>query len=172
MAESNFNKQEFSERLIQIIEANLTNQQFGVTQLAREMKISRSSLHRKVKNSTSLSISQFISQVRLKKAREILKQNTTTVSEVAYECGFHSVTYFTKCFHDYYGYSPGEAKNHPEKEKAGTSNIPLPRSKQKKWLIASVFFIALLIVLLFTHEIFNFYVLPENKPLEDRKSVV
>ncbi len=111
MAESTLNGQEFSERLTQIIEANLQNEQFGVTQLVREMKMSHSSVHRAVKNTVGLTISQFICQVRLKKAQDILKQNpATTVSEVAYACGFHSVTYFTKCFSDYYGFSPGEVR--------------------------------------------------------------
>ncbi|MCA1759419.1 MAG: AraC family transcriptional regulator, partial [Bacteroidales bacterium] len=75
MAESNYNGQEFSERLISIVEANLTNEQFGVSQLVSEMQMSHSSLHRAVKNATGLSISQFICQVRLKKAHDILKQN-------------------------------------------------------------------------------------------------
>jgi len=110
MAESTFNGQEFSERLTQIIEANLQNDQFGVTQLVREMQMSHSSLHRAVKNATGLSISQFICQVRLKTARALLKQNKANISEIAYDCGFHSVTYFNKCFHDYYGFSPGEAR--------------------------------------------------------------
>jgi TolB-like protein/AraC-like DNA-binding protein/Tfp pilus assembly protein PilF len=166
----NFNKQEFSERLIQIIEANLTNESFGVTQLAREMRMSRSSLHRRIKNATGLSVSQFICQVRLKKAQELLKKNTTTISEVAYECGFHSVTYFNKCFRDSYGYSPGEVKK--QEKKTGTSNLTLPTIKHKKWLIASVLLSVLLIILLFTHEMFNFHVSPENSKLEKSIAVL
>lgn len=172
MAESTLDGQEFSERLIQIIEANLQNEQFGVKQLVREMKMSHSSLHRKIKHTTGFSISQFICRVRLKKAREFLKQNTLTISEAAYECGFHSVTYFTKCFRDYYGYSPGEVKKQTEKEKKVAHNLPLLPSKQKRWVIASVLFTALLIVLFFTYEMFNFHVLPENEPLEKTIAVL
>src|SRR5690554_311696 len=138
MAESTLNGQKISERLTQIIEANLQNEQFGVTQLVREMKVSHSSLHRAVKNATGLSISQFICQLRLKIAHELLKQKKTSISEIAYDCGFHSVTYFNKCFHDFYGYSPGEVKNQPEPGKNNTGKTNLPTSKQKKWLIASV----------------------------------
>lgn len=172
MAEStfNFNKQEFTEKLIQIIEANLTNELFGVTHLSREMRMSRSSLHRKVKNASGLSVSQFICQVRLKKAQELLKKNATTISEVAYECGFHSVTYFTKCFRDYYGFSPGKVKM--QKEKTGTTNLSASPSKQKKWMIASVLLSALLIVLFFTHEMFNFHSFPENKRMEKTIAVL
>ncbi|HKL31211.1 MAG TPA: helix-turn-helix domain-containing protein, partial [Tangfeifania sp.] len=172
MAESTLNGQEFTERLTQIIKANLKNEQFGVTQLVREMQMSHSSLHRAVKNATGLSISQFICRVRLKKAHEFLKQKKATISEIAYDCGFHSVTYFSKCFHDFYGFSPGEVKKQTEKEKTETPNIPLPPSKQKKWMIASVLFSALLVVIFFTHERFNFPVLPENNPQEKTIAVL
>jgi len=172
MAESTLNGQEFTERLTQIIKANLKNEQFGVTQLVREMQMSHSSLHRAVKNATGLSISQFICQVRLKKAHEFLKQKKATISEIAYDCGFHSVTYFNKCFHGYYGYSPGEAKKQTEKEKTETPNLLLPPSKQKKWLIASVLLTAILVVIFFTHERFNFPVLPENNPQEKTIAVL
>ncbi|WP_372950632.1 helix-turn-helix domain-containing protein [Mariniphaga sp.] len=172
MAESTLNGQEFSERLTKIIEANLKNEQFGVTQLVHEMKMSHSSLHRAVKNAAGLTISQFICMVRLKNAQEILKQNPAiTVSEVAYACGFHSVTYFNKCFHDFYGFSPGEAKKQTE-PKNNAPKTPLPLTKQKKWLLASVLLSALLIILFFTHEQFNIPVLPENKPLEKTIAVL
>ncbi len=172
MAESTLNGQEFSERLTKIIEANLKNEQFGVTQLVHEMKMSHSSLHRAVKNATGLTISQFICKVRLKNAHELLRQKKSGISEIAYDCGFHSVTYFNKCFHDYYGYSPGEVKNHPEKEKTEKPKTSRPPSKQKKWLIASVLLIATLVILLFTHELFNFHISPETSRLEKTIAVL
>src|SRR5690606_4090877 len=110
---------DFLERLTLITEANLTNAQFGVSDLAREMGMSRSNLHLRVKKDANISVSQFINRVRLKKAMELLKQESLTVSEVAFESGFHSVTYFTKCFGKYYGYPPGEAVKH-----FGTEKIP------------------------------------------------
>ncbi|MCD6565880.1 MAG: helix-turn-helix domain-containing protein, partial [Bacteroidales bacterium] len=55
-----------------------------------------------------ISVSQFIRHERLKHAREILRQTASTVSEVSYQVGFGSTSYFIKCFHDYYGYPPGE----------------------------------------------------------------
>jgi len=101
-------EKEFLNRLTEITEANLTNERFGVSELAREMGMSRSNLHRKIKSAAKISISQFIRQVRLKQAMELLRQTSSTASEVAYKVGFGSVTYFTKCFHDYYGFPPGE----------------------------------------------------------------
>ena len=110
------NSQNFVQKLTEIVETNLKNEQFGVNELAREMGISRSSLYTKVKSITKKSASRFINEVRLKKAMEILMQTSLTVSEVSYEVGFGSPTYFIKCFHDYYGVSPGEVNKYNESD--------------------------------------------------------
>jgi transcriptional regulator GlxA family with amidase domain len=98
------------ERLTEITEFNLTNEQFGVTELAKNYGISRSNLHRKVKKEAKCSVSRFISRVRLQKSLELLQSTSLPVSEVAFDCGFHSVAYFSKCFRDYYGFPPAHAK--------------------------------------------------------------
>ncbi|MEN8156776.1 MAG: helix-turn-helix domain-containing protein [Bacteroidota bacterium] len=107
----NFSKeQKFLDTLSDIIEANFANENFGVSELAQEMGLSHSSLHRKLKAIVRQSISQFIRETRLKRAMELLKLQAGTVSEVAFGVGFGSTTYFSKCFHDYFGYPPGEVK--------------------------------------------------------------
>src|SRR5690349_19822638 len=100
---------EFLSQIRALIERNISNEQFGVSELAEEMNMSRSNLLRKVKKETQLSVSQLISQVRLKKAMELLKTTSLNVSEVSHEIGFNSPSYFIKCFREYYGYPPGEA---------------------------------------------------------------
>ncbi|BAX81436.1 hypothetical protein ALGA_3136 [Labilibaculum antarcticum] len=102
--------QVFLKKLTLVIEENLTNEQFGVKDLAKEMSMSRSQIHRKLKALTQQSISKFICEIRLKKAMELLQGNVATASEIAFRVGFRSPTYFNKCFHDYYGYPPGEVK--------------------------------------------------------------
>jgi len=90
-----------------IVEENLANELFGVSELANELGISRSYLHRKINAHEKLSVSQFIRRIRLKKAKELLQNTSLTVSAVAFDVGYSSVTYFSKCYHDYYGYAPG-----------------------------------------------------------------
>lgn len=90
----------------------MENEKFGVEDLVREMGISHISLHRKLKTSSNQTISQFIREIRLKKAKELLLKEDLTVSEIAYQVGFGSPTYFNKCFHEYFGYPPGESKSH------------------------------------------------------------
>lgn len=111
MTEASKNGEEFIGRLTTVIEANLENDQFGVNELAKKMGMERSTLHRKINKIYKVSVSQFISQVKLKHAHELLQQTSLSISEVAFDSGFHSVTYFSKCFHDYFGYPPGKAKN-------------------------------------------------------------
>jgi len=113
---------DFLDRITKVIEENISDEQFGVSELANEIAMSRSNLLRKVKKISNLSVSQFINQIRLKKAMDMLKETSLTVSEVSYEVGFSSPSYFIKCFRDNYGYPPGETGKHdlvekdPEKE--------------------------------------------------------
>jgi len=90
---------------------NISNEQFGVSELAELMNMSRSNLLRKIKKHTQLSASQFIRQVRLQKGMEMVKEDTLTISEISYQVGFGSASYFIKCFREHYGYPPGEVFN-------------------------------------------------------------
>lgn len=98
----------FIEQIESIILENLSNEQFGVSELAEIMNMSRSNLLRKIKKNTQLSASQFIRQVRLKKSMQLIKETELTVSEISYQVGFGSTSYFIKCFREHYGHPPGE----------------------------------------------------------------
>lgn len=97
-------------KLTEITEANIGNPRFGVDELAREMGMSTTSLYRKLHALTMKSPIHFIKEIRLRKAMELMKQEGMTASEVSYQTGFSSPAYFTNCFHDFYGYPPGEVK--------------------------------------------------------------
>lgn len=115
----------FLNELNEVIAGNLANEHFGVTELADAMNMSRSNLLRKVKKSTSLPVNQLIREARLKRAKELLQNSASNVSEVSHQVGFNSTSYFIKCFREYYGYPPGE------EGKRGASDIPLPLAKRK-----------------------------------------
>ena len=123
---------EFLNQLTGTIEKNLTNEQFGVSELADALNMSRSNLLRKVKKGTNLSVSQLISQVRLKRGMDLLRSGSHNVSEVAHQVGFSSTSYFIKCFREYYGYPPGEVG----KRNINQEPIPvaLPPYRNKKLL--------------------------------------
>ena len=102
--------QSFLDGLYQSIEDNLLNEQFGVEELAREIGVSRSQLHRKLHELTGQSASQLIREYRLNKAKDLLEKKAATVAEVSYQVGFGSPSYFNTCFHDFFGYPPGAVK--------------------------------------------------------------
>jgi len=148
--------QQFLSRATEITKVNLHNEQFGVNELAEKLGISRATLHRKIKLITDTTVSQFICQVRLKKALELLKQNSATISETAYDCGFHSVTYFNKCFRDFYGYAPGKVETIQESsDDEILKEIPAGKSNFT-WSKKYIFIFTLLIVALTVAVYVNF----------------
>ena len=102
---------ELIQKLTQIVLENLDSDQFGVKELAEQIGMNRSHLYRKVLVRTKKSLSQFIREIRLAEALKILKEETITVSEVAYRIGFNNPSYFNSCFHDHYGFPQGKAKH-------------------------------------------------------------
>lgn len=108
MAETGTADKLFLESVKSVIKENLADEQFGVSELALKLSMSRSNLLRKLKRVSGLSVSQFIRRERLEQARVLLEQEMMNVSEVSYSVGFSSPSYFIKCFRDQYGYSPGK----------------------------------------------------------------
>lgn len=100
----------FVRRLTDYILSNLEKEHFGAGALSQAMGLSRSTIHRKLKASTQKSLSRFICELRLNKAYEMLTNHAGTASEIAYKVGFSSPAYFNKCFHNYFGFPPGELK--------------------------------------------------------------
>ncbi|MDP2335854.1 MAG: AraC family transcriptional regulator [Bacteroidota bacterium] len=85
----------FTRKLTEIIRANLENENFGVKELARETGMSRFNLNRKLHFISRKTINQFIREVRLERAMEMLRQESVTASEVSNEVGFSSPAYFS-----------------------------------------------------------------------------
>jgi tetratricopeptide (TPR) repeat protein/AraC-like DNA-binding protein/TolB-like protein len=100
----------FIGKLTEITLANLMDENFSVDGLAYESGMSRKVLGRKLHSIKKVTIAQFIGEVRLQKAMEILQKENFTASEVSYKTGFSSPAYFNKCFHKFFGYPPGEVK--------------------------------------------------------------
>jgi TolB-like protein/AraC-like DNA-binding protein/tetratricopeptide (TPR) repeat protein len=98
----------FLRKIDKIVQSNLANERFGVEDLAEAMAISRIQLYRTLHKLSGKNISQYIREFRLETAMELLKGNVASVAEIAYRVGFSSPAYFNKCFHDHYGYTPGE----------------------------------------------------------------
>jgi signal transduction histidine kinase/DNA-binding response OmpR family regulator len=98
----------FLTNVMQAIEKNMEEEDFGVEELSRKVAMSRSQLHRKLIALIDRSPSDLIRQTRLLRAKELLQKKASTPSEVAFKVGFSSHTYFSKCFKEEFGVSPSE----------------------------------------------------------------
>jgi TolB-like protein/AraC-like DNA-binding protein len=116
---------DFLREITALIKENIANEQFGVSELAEKMSMSRSNLLRKVKKHTDSPVNQLIREVRLKRGMELLRTTALNVSEVSDQVGFGSVSYFIKCFREYYGYPPGEAGKRAAEAEAAVIEPPV-----------------------------------------------
>ena len=112
----------FVKKVANIIEANISNPDFNVEILSREIGMSSTHLYRKLKSLTHYSAKDIIKKYRLKKASLLLKNNEGNISEIMYEVGFSSLSYFAKCFKSEFGLSP---KDYQQKMSKGVHEIEI-----------------------------------------------
>jgi len=105
---SNELDKKFMQKIIDFIMSNITKDTLDVDEIANYVGMSRSNLYRKIKALTGKSIVEFIKMVKLKQAVKLLETRKFSIAEIAYQTGFNSPAYFTKCFREYYGKTPSE----------------------------------------------------------------
>ena len=128
---SSNDNQNFFDRLAIIVKDNLDNENFGVNELAEELGMSRSMLHRKLKKIIGKSASDYISEKRLEKAKELLESTDLTAAEIAYKAGFNSPSYFNKVFKKHYQVSPGDLRKDKHLNTADHSAVKHPKGRLK-----------------------------------------
>ena len=109
--------EKFSNQLNRVIEAQLTNYDLNIDQLASMMGVGRTAFYQKVRGVTGYPPNEYIRIIRLKKAAELVLQNEHNISEIAYMVGFNDPLYFSKCFKQHFGASPSNyRKQHMQEE--------------------------------------------------------
>jgi DNA-binding response OmpR family regulator/two-component sensor histidine kinase len=96
----------FMQKVVRVINENITNFEFDVGILHERMGMSRMHLSRKLKILTGESPHIFIRNIRLRRASELLLNNAGNITEIAYSVGFSNASAFTKAFRDYFGVPP------------------------------------------------------------------
>ncbi len=139
---------DFLDKVVSIIEENLSDEDFGVSELSESVGMSRSNLLRRVQKLTDLSVSVLIRQVRLNHAQQFLQTDSYNVSEVCYKVGFSSLSYFIKCYKDEFGYSPGE--------EVKKNSIRKGKAKHKDLLVRKLGISALMVTITLL-SVFGFY---------------
>ena len=102
--------QSFIKQLRKVIKSHIPDADYSVEDLGDEMGLSRVQLYRKVKALTGYSVVDLLRKARLAKAKHLLETTDMNISEVAYEVGFTTPSYFTKRFKEEYGIKPGEVE--------------------------------------------------------------
>ncbi len=140
------------EKVHHIIEDHLGDEDFSVEKLARLSGLSRSMLHRKLTMLTGQSASDLITEKRLIRARNLLENNVATVSEIAYQVGFSSPSYFNKVFKRHFKVPPGEVRKgalrqdetHPVPQEPRSSSIFISKKyRQLLYGLSIVLFLAI-----------------------------
>ncbi len=102
---------EFYARFIEIFNAEMGNADLNVDSMASKMGLERSQFYRKIKALTNYSPVELIRRLRLRRSRTLITSSDKTISEIAYETGFSTPAYFTKCYRDAYGETPTETRS-------------------------------------------------------------
>ncbi len=103
-------ERQFFEKINILVLKNIDNSEFTVEILAENLFMSRVQLYRKTKAVLGISISDYIQNIRLEKAKELLLEDNLTISDVAYSTGFSSPNYFSTSFKNKYGKTPNKYK--------------------------------------------------------------
>lgn len=98
-------------KLIEVVKNNMNNENATVEAISFELGMSRSNLHRKVKAITGKSVTEFSRSIRLAEGAQLLLQDRLQVSEIAFEVGFNSVSYFIRSFKEEYKLTPSQYKS-------------------------------------------------------------
>ncbi|TXE07023.1 response regulator [Seonamhaeicola algicola] len=112
--------EQFLQKAISIVEDNMMNTDFNVEMLVKEMGYSRSNLYSKFKEITGLSSSEFIRNIKLKRAVQLFEQSDYSVKEIMYMTGFNTASYFAKCFKKQFGVIPSEYVSQNQKKAENT----------------------------------------------------
>ncbi len=108
--ETNSLEYAFMQKVTEILEENLSDEEFGIGNLCDSLGMSRSQLYRKFSALTDTSVNAFIQNLRLTKARKLLRSTDLNVSEVAYDTGFKSPSHFSRVYSNKFGVSPSQER--------------------------------------------------------------
>jgi signal transduction histidine kinase/ligand-binding sensor domain-containing protein/DNA-binding response OmpR family regulator len=98
----------FLDQVIRIIEENISDPEYNVEKLSRDVGMSHSMMYKKIVALTDLNIVEFIKRIKLQRAAQILTQSKISISDVSYEVGFTDPKYFSKCFQKQFMVTPTE----------------------------------------------------------------
>jgi DNA-binding response OmpR family regulator/two-component sensor histidine kinase len=98
-------------KAFKVVEENISNEQFDIPFFCSELGVSRTMLFTKIKAWTNFTPNEFIHEIRMKRAAQLLEQNKINISQISYKVGFNNPKYFSKCFQKKFGETPTQYLN-------------------------------------------------------------
>ncbi|MCR5455363.1 MAG: response regulator [Bacteroidales bacterium] len=102
------NNDALMERVMKVVNANLSDPDFNIDALAQEVGISRANLYRKIKEITGISSGKFLRNIRMEQAARLLKEGQTDVAQISELVGYTDSSHFSTAFKTHFGISPSE----------------------------------------------------------------
>lgn len=100
--------EELMERIMKVVNENLSDSDFNVEKMCDEVGVSRTQLHRKLKEMTGVPTSEFLRNIRLNEAARLIRERKINITQVSYMVGFANNSHFSTAFKKYFGISPSE----------------------------------------------------------------
>lgn len=104
------NDRKFMDKLVELMEQNMDNGDLVVDDLVRELAVSRSVFFKKLKTLTGLAPIEFIKEIRIKRATQLIETGEFNMTQISYMVGINDPRYFSKCFKAQVGMTPTEYK--------------------------------------------------------------
>lgn len=102
------NDEELMERIMKVVNENMSDSDFNVEKMCDEVGVSRTQLHRKLKEMTGVPTSEFLRNIRLNEAARLIRERKINITQVSYMVGFANNSHFSTAFKKYFGMSPTE----------------------------------------------------------------
>ena len=102
------NDEELMERIMKVVNENMSDSDFNVEKMCDEVGVSRTQLHRKLKEMTGVPTSEFLRNIRLNEAARLIREHKINITQVSYMVGFANNSHFSTAFKKYFGMSPTE----------------------------------------------------------------
>lgn len=99
-------EEQWLQKAIDLVTRHIDEDNYGVEQLSSDLAMSRMTFYRKIQATTGQKPSEFIRTIRLRRAAQLLNQGQLSVTEISFQTGFTSVSYFSRCFRTMYGVPP------------------------------------------------------------------
>lgn len=102
------NDEELMERIMKVVNENMSDSDFNVEKMCDEVGVSRTQLHRKLKEMTGVPTSEFLRNIRLNEAARLIREHKINITQISYMVGFANNSHFSTAFKKYFGMSPTE----------------------------------------------------------------